>query len=71
MYVPKTLQVRFDKTISDKRLFLEEILALTKMNGNNIQIDSLTPITIEAARQVGDNFLYIRGQKGYRGRRVY
>jgi hypothetical protein len=68
MYVPKTLQVRFDKIISDKRLLLEEILALTKMNWNNTQIDSLTPITIKAARQVGDILRYVKSTDSIQAR---
>jgi len=71
MYVPKTLQVRFDKIISDKRLLLEEILALTKMNWNNTQIDSLTPITIKAARQVGDILRYVKSTDSIQARYSY
>ena len=36
-----------------------EILALTKMNWNNTQLDNAMPITIKAARQVGEILKYV------------
>jgi len=71
MYVPKTLQVRFDKISSDKRQLMEEILALTKMNWNNTQIDSLSPITIKAARQVGEILRYVKSTEPIQARYSY
>lgn len=54
MYVPRTLLVRFDRIDSSKDALCGEILRLTKMNWNNCQMDELIPITVRAARQVGD-----------------
>jgi hypothetical protein len=39
-----------------------EILQLTKMNWNNTQFDSLTPITVKAARDVGKMLKYVTGK---------
>lgn len=54
MYVPRSLMVRFDHINTPKDDLCTEILRLTKMNWNNCQMDELMPITIRAARQVGD-----------------
>jgi hypothetical protein len=54
MYVPRTLMMRFDHTSTSKDELCTELLRLTKMNWNNCQMDELMPITIRAARQVGD-----------------
>lgn len=54
MYVPRTLLTRFDYVTRPKDEICSEILRLTKMNWNNCQIDELMPITIRAARQVGE-----------------
>lgn len=39
-----------------------EILALTKLNWNNTQFDSFYPITLKAARQVGDILRHLDGK---------
>jgi hypothetical protein len=38
---------------------LKETLALTKMNWNGTQFDGALPITLKAARQVGDILKYV------------
>ncbi len=38
---------------------VREILSLTKMNWNNTQFDNSWPITIKAARQVGNILKYV------------
>jgi hypothetical protein len=53
-YVPLPLGFRCDRTVETPRFLAEELLALTKLNWNNTQFDGRDPITIRAARQVGD-----------------
>ncbi|MGR9457132.1 argonaute/piwi family protein [Rhizobium leguminosarum] len=60
MYVPNPLILRCqrrDRTEWDA--LLEETMALTKMNWNNTQFDGALPITMRAARQVGEILKYI------------
>ncbi|MGU3421470.1 argonaute/piwi family protein [Methylobacterium sp. D54C] len=55
LYVPNPLMLkahRRDRTEWD--MLLKETLALTKMNWNNTQFDGGLPITMRAARQVGE-----------------
>jgi hypothetical protein len=59
MYVPRSLQVRYDRIASPRRDLLREVLLLTKMNWNNTQLDSSSPITLRAARQVGTILRYL------------
>jgi len=52
-YIPRTLSVRkevCDASIGD---ICREILALTKMNWNNTQLDAFEPLPLRAAREVG------------------
>lgn len=58
MYMPRTLQISCDQIEQTPRYLASEILALTKMNWNVTQFDGGTPITIRAARQVGDILKY-------------
>lgn len=58
-YVPRSLEVEMVETHSSSSKLASEILALTKMNWNNTQFDSLYPITVRAARQVGDLLKYL------------
>ncbi|MDD4736785.1 MAG: Piwi domain-containing protein [Kiritimatiellae bacterium] len=59
MYVPRSLQVRFDYISSSKDELSRSLMQLTKMNWNNCQMYELMPITIRAARQVGDILKYV------------
>jgi hypothetical protein len=54
MYMPRPLYIGCDLTDSTPKYLAQEILALTKMNWNQTQFDGGMPITIRAARQVGD-----------------
>lgn len=59
LYVPNPLMLhcqRRDRT--DWDTLLRETLALTKMNWNNTQFDGGVPITMRAARQVGEILRY-------------
>lgn len=54
MYVPVPLWVRCQRVEQTPAVLAAEILALTKMNWNSSQFDNLEPITLRAAKQVGD-----------------
>jgi hypothetical protein len=54
MYVPAPILLRYEDVEQTPRFLAEEILALSKMNWNNSQFDGALPITLRAARQVGD-----------------
>ena len=62
MYVPKTLLIRAQGTDQTSKQLATEILALTKLNWNNTQFDSFFPITLKAARQVGDILRHLSGE---------
>jgi hypothetical protein len=60
MYVPNPLLLRAQRRdSSDWSLLLKETLALTKMNWNGTQFDGGLPITLKAARQVGEILKYV------------
>lgn len=59
MYVPRSLRFRCDRSDQTPVSLAKEILALTKMNWNNTQFDNSEPITLHAARQVGDILKYL------------
>lgn len=58
-YVPRPLAVSAHVSDSTPRKLCEEVLALTKMNWNNAQFDGGYPITLRAARRVGDILKYV------------
>ena len=60
LYTPRTLKLKIAYTEQTPKQLAEEILALTKMNWNNTQLDNAMPITIKAARQVGDILKYVK-----------
>ena len=53
-YVPTTLQIRCFQTDTTQSNLAAEILALSKLNWNKTQLDSLFPITLEGSRRIGD-----------------
>lgn len=59
MYVPRPLQLRCQVQGQPLQHVAEETLALTKMNWNNTQFDNGMPITIAAAKHVGDVLKYV------------
>lgn len=59
LYVPRGLFFRTEETQSTPRELAQEILALSKMNWNKTQFDGALPITLEAARKVGDVLKYV------------
>jgi hypothetical protein len=54
MYVPVPLWVRCQRVEQTPAALASEILALTKLNWNSSQFDNMEPITLRAAKQVGD-----------------
>lgn len=61
MYVPRPLLMRCEEVEQTPTFLAREALALTKMNWNNSQFDNGDPITLRAARNVGDILKYIEG----------
>lgn len=59
LYVPRPLMVRLESIASSTNDLLREILALTKMNWNSTQFVNAEPITVSAARSVGDILRYV------------
>jgi hypothetical protein len=59
MYIPRPLLLRCQALAQPLQMVAEEVLALTKMNWNNTQFDNAMPITVAAARQVGDVLKYV------------
>ena len=60
LYVPNPLMLHAQRRDTpDWILLLKETLALTKMNWNGTQFDGALPITLKAARQVGDILKYV------------
>jgi hypothetical protein len=59
MYIPRPLMLRCQALGQPLQHVAEEMLALTKMNWNNTQFDNGLPITIAAARQVGEVLKYV------------
>lgn len=53
MYVPQPIAIRAVDTESSGETLAREILALTKMNWNQTQMDGRDPITLRTARTVG------------------
>jgi hypothetical protein len=58
MYVPRPLLIRCDEVEQTPTFLAREALALTKMNWNNTQFDNGDPITLRAARGVGNILKY-------------
>jgi hypothetical protein len=54
MYVPRAIELVHAAGPSSVRALGQEMLALSKLNWNNTQFDGGEPITVRAARRVGD-----------------
>lgn len=59
MYVPRPLLFRCEEIEESPKNLAREILALTKMDWNRTRFDGHVPLTIEAARRVGDTLRYV------------
>ena len=64
MYVPRPLELKLEHSESTTRQLASEILALSKLNWNNTQFDGGEPITVRAARQVGNILKCIPEESG-------
>jgi hypothetical protein len=71
LYVPRALEVELVATEESKKTLAQEILALSKMNWNNTQFDSSLPITIRAARHVGEILKYVGDLKDIQSRYAF
>jgi hypothetical protein len=54
MYVPRPLELSVPNSESTVEQLAREMLSLSKLNWNNTQFDGGEPITVRAARRVGD-----------------
>lgn len=54
MYVPRPLEFTTYKAETPVEQLAREMLSLSKLNWNNTQFDGGEPITVRAARRVGD-----------------
>ena len=59
LYVPRPLEFRLHDPEATPVFLASEMLALTKLNWNTTQFDQGGPITIRAAREVGDILRYL------------
>ena len=59
LYAPRAIELRFDAIEQSPEALCREVLALTKMNWNNTHFDMREPITLRAARRVGDIMKYV------------
>jgi hypothetical protein len=59
LYIPQPLLFRCDAVEATPRQIAREMLALSKLNWNHTQFDGSEPITVVAARKVGDILKYI------------
>lgn len=59
LYVPQPLIFRCEDVEATPRQIARELLALSKLNWNQTQFDGSEPITVVAARKVGDILKYV------------
>lgn len=67
-YAPRTLDVQLDYVESGETRLLSELLALTKMNWNSTELINLEPITLSAARNVGQILRHVPAQLSMQNR---
>jgi argonaute-like protein implicated in RNA metabolism and viral defense len=71
MNIPSPLPFRLVETESSPEDLADEILALTKMNWNQTQLDARQPITIRTADQVGEILRYLGPHDRPQGRYAF
>ncbi|MFJ6944171.1 hypothetical protein ACISU4_05865 [Streptomyces wuyuanensis] len=71
MYIPAPLPFRMVDTESSPEHLAEELLALTKMNWNQTQLDGRLPITLRTANQVGQILRHLGPQERPQGRYAF
>lgn len=64
MYIPSAVRLLCEEVEQTPAFLAGEILALTKMNWNNTQFDNRDPITVRAARGVGNILKYVEEGQG-------
>lgn len=58
-YIPEPLELRIVESEESPAVISHEVLALTKMNWNNTQLDGKFPVTIGCSRKVGEILKYL------------
>ncbi len=71
MYIPSPLPFRLVETESSPEYLADEMLALTKMNWNQTQLDGRQPITIRTADRVGEILRHLGPNDRPQGRYAY
>lgn len=71
MYVPRALEFTRDDGETPPLELAKELLDLSKLNFNNTQFDSGDPITVRAARRVGDILKHVSSDKQIQSRFRY
>lgn len=71
MYVPSPLGFRLIDTESSPETLAAEILALTKMNWNQTQLDGRAPITLHTADRVGEILRHLGPEERPAGRYAF
>ncbi|MFI9412855.1 hypothetical protein [Nocardia gamkensis] len=71
MYIPTPLPFRMIDTESSSEHLAEELLALTKMNWNQTQLDGRQPITLRTADRVGQILRHLSPQDRPQGRYAF
>jgi hypothetical protein len=70
-YIPRALEFSRDDGESNSTELAREIVGLSKLNFNNTQFDTGDPITIRAARRVGDILKHVSGEQPIHARFRY
>ncbi|HVV51104.1 MAG TPA: hypothetical protein VHO06_15655 [Polyangia bacterium] len=68
MYIPRALEFTLDDGETAPIELAKELLDLSKLNFNNTQFDSGDPITVRAARRVGDILKHVPGDRTVQSR---
>ncbi len=71
MYVPRALEFTRDDGATSPLELAKELLELSKLNFNNTQFDSGDPITVRAARRVGEILKHVGPDKDVQSRFRY
>jgi hypothetical protein len=71
MYIPSPLPFRLVDSESSPEHLAEELLALTKMNWNQTQLDARQSITLRTADRVGEILRHLRPQDRPQGRYAF
>lgn len=71
MYVPRALEFTRDDGETPAIELAKELLDLSKLNFNNTQFDSGDPVTVRAARRVGDILKHVSSDKSVQSRFRY